>query len=131
MFIFIFISRFFSETPYQDEIISGRFKKIAPETGITADSRQIDFTGENEVIDLNSCFIQTTLRLVTGAGAAIAGGFEACPINYIGATFWQQIKLTMGNDWVTTVSDQPFRAMLETLSSMGEASMNTWLQSAG
>ena len=124
---------FFSETPSQNDIINGRFQKIAPETGITGDTNQVDFTvsGENEVIDLNNTFIQTTLRLVTGAGAAIAGGLEACPINYLGATFWQQIKLTMGNDWVTTVSDQPYRAMMETLSSMGEGPMKTWLQAGG
>ena len=124
---------FFSEIPYQNEIISGRFQKIAPETGITTDSRHIDFTviGENEVIDLNSTYIQTKIRLVTGAGTAIAAGLEACPIQYIGATLWQQIKLTMGNDWVTTVSDQPYRAVMETLMSNGDASMKTWLQSAG
>ena len=123
---------FFSELPYQDEIINGRFHKIQPESGITKDTKHIDFTvtGDDEVIDLNNSFIQSKIRLVTGAGAAIAAGIEACPINYIGATLWQQVKLIMGNDWVATISDQPYRAVLETLSSNGDAPISTWLQCA-
>ena len=124
---------FFSETPIQNEITDGRYQKIAPETGITPNSKQIDFTvtGKTEVLDLNNTFIETTFRLLTGAGAALPGGTEASAINYIGSTMWQQIKLSLGGQWVATATDQPYRAMLETLSTMGKGSIRTWLQAAG
>ena len=85
---------FFSETPIQNEITDGRYQKIAPETGITGNSKQIDFTvtAKTEVLDLNNTFIETTFRLVTGAGAALQGGTEASAINYIGSTMWNNLN---------------------------------------
>ena len=120
----------FSGRLRQQEIVHGSWEKITPTNSVENINPLVEFVikGNNMFIDLESCYIQTKLRIKNNDDSNLAPDAVVSSINYLGATLFNQVELYLNNDHIATVSNYAYRAYLESLLSFGEQAKKTWLQ---
>ena len=107
----------FSGRMRQQDIVRGSWEKITPTNSVENINPLVEFDikGNNMFIDLESCYIQTKLRIKNSDDSNLAPDAVVSSINYLGATLFNQVELYLNNDHIATVSNYAYRAYLECL----------------
>jgi hypothetical protein len=86
---------------------------------------------DHTLLHINRNFIYMQLNIVDPDGTAIAAGAEVAPINLLGKTFFNNVKVKIGGKTVSNANNlYPYRAYLETELNYGGDAKRTHLQAA-
>ncbi len=121
----------FSVPPTQVAIERSYWHAVYPKNTVT-DTGPYEFqiTPDPNYLDLSSNFIHLRLKLTDDTGAACAAAASVAPINAIGKTFFNHVKVWLGSKLCYDSADTyAYRAYLETLLNYGTDAKQTHLQS--
>ena len=115
----------------QEDIIEGQWEKVNPTNSLEG-SNVIEFIvrGNDSVIDLHNCYIQTKIKIVKDDGTNVPAAKVVGILNYPGATLFQQVDVFLNNTQVLTSPHYAYKSYLETLLTYSAAAKKTWLQGA-
>ena len=123
----------FSVPPTQVAVERSFFEEIRPVNTVTnAGPYDFSIDGSHYMIDLASNFLYLKIKIINNDGTDLADDTEVAPINLIGKTFLQQVKLFINSKLAyDSGPDYAFIAYLLTDLNYGRAAKETHLASAG